>query len=60
MALISYFTGQQNRFPDEENAAEDIETTDYVEDEWILDQENCCLERFDYNGMRTGDHYKLS
>lgn len=57
--LISDFTAQLSRMPDEDSIAEDVLTTDYILDEWILDAEKGCIERLDYNGERTGDAYTL-
>jgi hypothetical protein len=57
--LASDLTAQLSRIPDEDSMAEDVETTDYILDEWIVDAENGCIERLDYNGERTGDTYTL-
>lgn len=58
--LISDFTEGQNRILNEEDIAEDVQTTDYVEDEWGLDRQQAVIERLDYKGVKTGDHYKLA
>lgn len=57
--LIADFTAQLGRIPDEDSIAEDVLTTDYILDEWIVDVDNCYIERLDYNGEKTGDIYNL-
>jgi hypothetical protein len=57
--LISNSKAQQSRLPDEDSIAGDVEDSEYVESEWIVDAENASIERLDYTGARTGDIYKL-
>jgi hypothetical protein len=57
--MISDFTAQLSRLPDEDCVAECDLTSDYILDEWILDAENEFIERLDYSGNKTGDIYNL-